>query len=307
MKINNAILSFFWNYFDFFIRFGYCRLGPVSKLMNKILFWDLYSSDFEKLDKIFEDSLTLLKRNNIFIKNKTILEIGPGNSYIIAYNFLILGAKKVILVDKFPRTIKTKRQKEYFEREIEYVSKKYGQTPLFVTNGEINGEYIEFINKNLTETNIKNVDLIFTNSVLEHIKPIKENIWFMSKILNKNGYMLHNIDLRDHYNFNKPFFLYKYSDRVWTNFLTKEGISYTNRLRYDDFVQLFKNRGFKIIWEKKQKEKLVDTKLCSELKNKNKGDLEITFLSVLLQKSTEVIQNPKLIKTDNFMENSQYR
>lgn len=290
MKINNAIISFFWNHFDFIIRFGYCRLGLISKLMNKLLFWKIYSSDFEKLDKIFEDSLTVLKRNNISIKNKTILEIGPGNSYTVAYNFLMHGAKKVILVDKFPRTIKTKRQKEYFEREIEYISKKYGQKPFFVNNGDIDGEYIEFINKDLTltETNIKNVDLIFTNSVLEHIKPIKENIRFMSKILNNKGYMLHNIDLRDHYNFNKPFLFYKYSDRLWNTFLTKEGISYTNRLRYDDFVRLFKNMGLKIIYEKKQEEKLADTKLYSEFKDKNNGNLQITFLSVLLQKSTDV-------------------
>ena len=258
--------------------------------MNKLLFWKIYSSDFEKLDKIFEDSFTVLKRNNISIKNKTILEIGPGNSYTVAYNFLMHGAKKVILVDKFPRTIKTKRQKEYFEREIEYISKKYGQKPFFVNNGDIDGEYIEFINKDLTltDTNIKNVDLIFTNSVLEHIKPIKENIGFMSQILNESGYMLHNIDLRDHYNFNKPFLFYKYSDRVWNNLLTKEGISYTNRLRYDDFVQLFKDMGLKIIYEKKQEEKLADTKLYSEFKDKNNGNLQITFLSVLLQKSTDV-------------------
>jgi len=170
--------------------------------MNKLLFWKLYSSDFEKLDRIFEDSLTILKRNNISIKDKTILEIGPGNSYMIAYNFLMHSAKKVIQVDKFQRTIKTKRQKEYFKREIEYVSKKYGQKPFFVNNG--------------------------------------------------------NMDL-------------------------------------------------KIIYEKKQKENLADAKLCSEFKDKNKEDLQITFLSVLLQKSSDAIQNPQLIKNDNSMKNSQYR
>lgn len=151
------------------------------------------------------------------------------------------------------------------------------------------------------------MDLIFTNSVLEHIKPVKENIWFMSKILNNSGYMLHNIDLRDHYNFNKPFLFYKYSDWVWDNLLTKEGLSYTNRLRYDDFVQLFKNMGFKIIYEKTQKENLADTKLCSAFKGKNKKDLEITFLSVLLQKSIEGIPNLQLTMANNSMKKSQHR
>lgn len=284
MKINNAVLSIFWNHLDFFIRFGYCRLWSISKLMNKLLFWKLYSSDFEKLDKTFEGGLTILKRNNLSIKGKTILEIGPGNSYMIAYNFLMHGAKKVILVDKFQRIIKTKRQKEYFEKEIEYISKKYGQKPFFVTNGDIDGEYIEFINKDLTETNIKNVGLIFTNSVLEHIKNVEENIAVMSKILNLGGYMYHNIDLRDHYNFNKPFLFYKYEDSTWNKYLTKEGISYTNRLRYDDFVRLFKDRSLKIIYERTERCKLNQDKMSSRFKNKSKKDLEITNLSILLRR-----------------------
>ncbi|ODS35024.1 hypothetical protein BEH94_03720 [Candidatus Altiarchaeales archaeon WOR_SM1_SCG] len=285
MKINNSIISFFWNNFDFLVRFWYCKLGPISRLINKLLFWKLYSSDFERLDKVFEDNFAILKKNNVSVESKTILEIGPGNSYIIAYNFLMHGAKKVILADKFPRIIETKKQKEYFKREIDYISRKYGKKPFFLGNGEIDGRYIEFINKDITETDIKDVDLIFTNSVLEHVKNIEENIKYMSKILNNNGYVLHNIDLRDHYNFNKPFLFYKYSDRIWNNLLTKEGISYTNRLRYDDFIGLFKNAGLETIHEKIERCKLNQKKLSSKFKSKNKRDLEITNLRILLKKA----------------------
>ena len=90
----NAVISFFWNNFDFFIRFGYCKLGPLSKLLNKLLFWKLYASDFKKLDMVFEDSFNILKRNNVTVDDKTILEIGPGNSYITGYNFLMNGSRK---------------------------------------------------------------------------------------------------------------------------------------------------------------------------------------------------------------------
>ncbi|MFC1926564.1 class I SAM-dependent methyltransferase [Chloroflexota bacterium] len=288
MKVNSAIISLFWNRFDFLIRFGYCRLGFLSKLFNRLLFWKLYSSDFEKLDKIFEDSLDILKKNNISIKDKTILEIGPGNSYIVAYNFLMHGAKKVVLIDKFPRITKTKRQREYFKREIDYIAKKYGQKPFFInSNEEIDTKYLQLIEGELIEANIQKADLIFTNSVLEHIKQMQESIWSMSSILNNNGYMLHNIDLRDHYNFNKPFLFYKYSDWTWNVILTKEGISYTNRLRYGDFVQLFQNAGLKTVFEKKRNEDLAATKLCSSFRDKSKESLEVTFLSVLLQKSTD--------------------
>ena len=99
--------------------------------------------------------------------------------------------------------------------------------------------------------------------------------------------MLHNIDLRDHYNFNKPFLFYKYSDWVWDNFLTKEGISYTNRLRYDDFINIFKKYGFETIYEKTEKCELSKTRLSQRFKDRNKRDLEVTHLTILLRKVDE--------------------
>lgn len=285
MKIDNKYAGFIWNYFDYYARFAYCRLGWISKLMNKILFWTLYSTDFKVLDEKFEKTKQILNDQNISIKGKTILELGPGNTYINAYNFLMLGAKKVILVDKYPRLIETDKQKEFFEKEIEYIAKKYGPKLPFIEDGEIDSKYVQFIDKDLTEANIRNIDFIFSNSVLEHIKSVEDNIRAMSLCLNKNGYMLHNIDLRDHYNSNTPFLFYKYSDKIWNKYLTKEGISYTNRWRCDDFVKTFREYGFKTIYEKKTKAHLDNIKLDNKFALKRKSDLEITILYLLLQKS----------------------
>jgi len=281
MEVNNRFLSFFWNNFDYLIRFIYCK---SSFLSSKLLFWKLYSSDFKCSDDIFENVLSILQRNKISLKDKTVLELGPGNSYINAYNFLFHGAKKVVLVDKFPRIIKTKKQKEYVTKELEFIKRKYGKAPFFVKAETLDPKYLEYIPKELTETNLDSVDFIYSNSVLEHVKNVERNIESMSKILNLRGYMYHNIDLRDHYNFNKPFLFYKYEDSTWDKYMTKEGVSYTNRLRYDDFVDLFKKYGFEIIYEKTKKQKLNQKKLSSRFRNKSKDILEIANLSVLLRR-----------------------
>lgn len=282
MEMNNKILSFFWNNFDHLVRLMYCRTGFLGNKINKVLFWKLYSSDFKFLDNIFEDTLLALRRNKISLKDKTVLELGPGNSYINAYNFLAHGAKEVVLVDKFPRIIKTKQQKKYFDDELEFISKKYGKNPVFIE--DLCKTRIEFISKELAETNLENIDFIFSNNVLEHLKFIEENVAYMSKILKQGGYMYHNIDLRDHYNFNKPFLFYKYEDSAWNKYYTKEGISYTNRLRYSDFIDLFEKYRFKISFERTKRQKLNQKKLSSEFRNKCKEDLEITYLGVLLKK-----------------------
>jgi hypothetical protein len=280
MKIKNNLIGFFYNRFDFVIRFLYCKMPFISKL----LFWKLYSSDFKKLDNNFKDMKNLIYSSNYSFKNKVCLEIGPGNSYINAYNLLMNGAKKVILVDKFPRYIKTKKQKQFFDKELNYIKKKYSKKDLlFIKNKKIDNKYIEFIPKDLIEANLKEkVDFVYSISVFEHIKEVEKNTRKLSEIIKNNGLMYHYIDMRDHYNFNNPFLFYKYSDKIWNKYLTKEGVSYTNRLRYDDYVHLFKKYEFELLKEEKERFNFERKKI--DKKFKSKENINIGILRLLLKK-----------------------
>jgi hypothetical protein len=98
MRVENKFIEPIYNKLDFPIRFLYSHLPFLSQ----ILFWKLYSSDFKALDEKYEQMKQFAPDFKKFIKDKVCLELGPGNSYINAYNLLLDGAKKVILVDKFP-------------------------------------------------------------------------------------------------------------------------------------------------------------------------------------------------------------
>lgn len=282
MKVSNKYISFFFNNFDFLIRFLYCRIP----FLRRLLFWQLYSSNFKELNRQFKQIERVLKKYKINLQGKVVLEIGPGNSYINAYNFLVLGAKKVILVDKFPRLTNSKKQKLFLQQELAFFKQTHKLKNLFfIKNGKINPRYINFIADDLNNLNLKNIDFIYTNSVLEHVKNIKEIIKTMKRFLRKEGYMYHQIDMRDHYNFDNPFLFYKYPDIIWNKFLTKEGISYTNRWRYDDFIKIFEKYNFKKVWEKKKRKKfLPSVKLAKRFRKKRKENLEIIELKILLKK-----------------------
>lgn len=215
------------------IRFLYCRAPIVSNIISKIITKKIYTWDFIKHNELFFDKMiNVFQKNNIQIKDKIILELWPWNSYINAFNFLMQWAKKVYLVDKFPRIIENENQKNELKREIEYIKNKYQVEKLDFIDEDlnINSDYIEFLKKDLTEiTEIEKIDIIISKSVLEHIKNIEKNIEKMWYIINKWWIMYHHIDMRDHYNFNKPFLFYKYSETVWNNLMTKEWLSYTNR------------------------------------------------------------------------------
>jgi SAM-dependent methyltransferase len=281
MQVNNRIIAAVWNNIDFLIRFFYCRIGFFSKLF----FWQIYSSNPQSLDIVFTDMLNVFKKYNIPIENSTIVEIGPGNSHILAYNFLMLGAGKVILIDKYPRLINSGTQKEYVKNEINYIKEKYDKDPPFIANDLVDDRKLAYIPLELTEVTFENVDIIYSNNVLEHIKNIDLNIKSMVRILKSGGYLYHNIDLRDHYNFNEPFLFYKYEDSVWENYLTREGVSYTNRLRYDDFTRIFKENGFEVIYYQTKKQEVAIKKLSSKFKNKSSESLQTTNLSILLRKN----------------------
>lgn len=285
MEIKNKYISFLFDVLDMPIRFMYTQLGTASKIINSLFFWKLYTSNSQKLDDQFEKLLDILHQNHITISRKVVLEIGPGNSYINAYNFLMNGAKKVVLIDKFPRHFKNKHQQKFLQQELNFIKTKYRQNSLFFLNkkGNLKKEYIKFISKDLVKIKGLSANFIYSISVLEHIKDVVGNIRKMTEILQPKGYMYHKIDLRDHYNFNNPFRFYKYSDYIWNNYLTKEGFSYTNRWRYDDFIIEFKKNNLDII-----KEKFIKFKLNKKLKVDKKfngyKNLDIGIINILLQK-----------------------
>ena len=273
------------NKFDFLIRFLYCRVPLLSSGIHKLLFWKLYISDYEALDAKFEKIKQVFADSNISFKNKVILELGPGNSYLNAYNFLLNGAKKVILVDKFPRQLHSKRQRNYFKEELEFITNKYDKQSLVFLNssGKLESKYIEFIDKDLADIENIVADIIYSVSVLEHVRNPGRLIRQASEILSANGCMYHHIDMRDHYNFARPFLFLRYSDYVWNTFLTKEGLSFTNRYRYTDFRKLFEYYGLAITWEEKRRFDLENT----EVHNKFKGltDLDVGIWDVVLEKN----------------------
>lgn len=283
MLVRNKQLNSLLNRSDFLVRFFRCHTPILSKSFGNLAFWKLYSSNFEAVDSNYERLKKGLLENGFDFQDKTCLEHGPGNTYINAYNFLASGARDVILVDKYPRRKNKKRQKAFIDDEIAYICKKYNIDKakfLELTSGKIN-----FIAKDLREVNTAEIDLIYSNSVLEHVKDIEGNVKRMASILNKGGYMAHVIDMRDHYNFDNPFLFYKYPDEIWEKYLAKEGISYTNRLRYDDYRKLFVENGFSILSVDITKYPFfADSKLSEKFKKKNKDVLAIGVARFILKK-----------------------
>lgn len=97
------------------------------------------------------------------------------------------------------------------------------------------------------------VDLVYSHAVLEHVP--EQVVYDISleaqRILKSTGVAYHLIGLHDHYvKFDKKItkvnFL-KYPEYLWA-FFVKNNISYHNRLRERQFLDIFKKCGAKVIW-----------------------------------------------------------
>jgi hypothetical protein len=95
-------------------------------------------------------------------------------------------------------------------------------------------------------------DVFYSNNTLEHIPgaDIKMILEESKRILNPGAIHLHRIDFSDHFShidqsISSCNFL-KYSDRLH-NLIAGNQFTYHNRLRVNDFIEIFESSGYKII------------------------------------------------------------
>ena len=99
------------------------------------------------------------------------------------------------------------------------------------------------------------IDLVISNAVLEHVPA--ETIWALTResrqLLRNSGIAYHFIGLHDHYailsdKLSNVNFL-KYPQWLWSLFVLND-ISYHNRLREKQFLEIFSACGASVIWLK---------------------------------------------------------
>ena len=289
----SIILRCLYNKSDCIIRFFYTQIPIVRNIIRKILFWKIYKSDFNQIDDIFIELDDTFNQYGMTFKDKQIVELGPGNSIALALNCLCNGAQKYQMVDKYPRIFKNDKQKESILEQIAYFENKYSHNLNDFVNKitlKFNQEKLTYVKnsvEDLRTISSDSIDLILSISVFEHVKDVETSFQEMNRILKMDGVMYHKIDLRDHYNFDNPFKFLKYSDFLWNNFLTKEGFSYTNRLRVDDFEDVLAKHGFEIVeLDKVIFEGVLPDKcrLNGRFRNKDDDDLQVIGMTILAKK-----------------------
>jgi SAM-dependent methyltransferase len=114
--------------------------------------------------------------------------------------------------------------------------------------------YFAPVDGRATGLKLDSIDLVYSNSVLEHVPPevicglMEESF----RVLKPGGLVLHNVGCNDHYAFFDKSISFvnflQYGEREWR--IWNNPIQYQNRLRAPEFVDLAIQAGFEIIGKK---------------------------------------------------------
>lgn len=190
------------------------------------------------------------------VRDKTVIEIGPGDAIPLGLLFLGAGAKQYVVVDRFLGNVSNASAKHLYRALIEAAPEKLHQG--WQEKGLDPYQYpwleaadssprIKLIPKSIEETDLEESDrgdIIVSFNVIEHLSDVTHAFGKMAEILKPGGSMLHRVDYGPHgYGQENPLKFLTLSSRVWRLMGSNRG--WPNRLRHSQVVQALENSGFK--------------------------------------------------------------
>jgi len=256
-----------------------------------------------------------LHQYNIPIEGKIFFEVGTGHNAIIPVGFFLSGAKRVVTVDLYRRLDNDimKSSLFYLAKNRNFIKSLYSD----ITNPTIINERLDLLSEywsaprqfikmaniqylapaDAANTNLLNnsIDYHISINTLEHIQyEVIRNIFFEAKrILKDSGIAIHFIDMSDHFehqdkSISKINFL-RFSDNEWS-YVAGNQFAYCNRLRVNDYLNLFNELKFNIV----HIEKIIDENSMNKIQDGFKinkkfnsyklEDICTTSLKIMLRK-----------------------
>jgi SAM-dependent methyltransferase len=225
-----------------------------------------------------------------FLKDKVLLEIGPGQDFGLQLLLLGFGAKKVLLVDKYLGQWRDNYHSLVYKRllskaEIEFPEVDFSQLKEVIHRGSHQIEGLELHHVGLENVNLidsNSVDISFSNACFEHLLYSAKAIKQLARISKVGGLGFHQIDFRDHRNYDRPLEFLTFSKFGFEIILRLSNCCFGNRLRRKDFTALFTKNGFNVTFEADiyADEAYVDEVLERSIsKFRNMSKKEISILS----------------------------
>lgn len=256
----------------------------------------------DKILPVLATLLALLQSAGRELRDAVVLELGPGQTPDLLFAALLFGARKTIGLDVTRYLQDDLLHLDQYEATRRWVREALRQGALpasegfqperyagrpSIPDGELTYHLYDGVRCPVEDGT---VDVIWSKSVLEHVKAPVKLVEEMARILRPGGLMCHIIDLRDHTTFeNGRDWLrgIRYSPFLW-NLMLSHRTTWTNRLRAPQWEGVFAHAGLRLIRRETVRQPLhadfSRAKLPPQFASFTDEELQIAWLHVAYQK-----------------------
>lgn len=248
---------------------------------------DFFKETIQRAYRIYDKIMKRIKDQdkNYSLKNKIILEFGPGSNLLLPIIFLLNGAKKVYLIDKYKRIYDNYFNLQLFNQFLNSINKDREN----IDFDKLKKKIVYFPDnpfESFNKLKKNSIDILFSYAVLQYIYKLENAITRINLLLKNNGYTYHQVDLRDLTHIKDSAYLnfLKFSPWVW------KIIGNTNQYRYNYYINLFKKYNFEIINSVYMKTKeynkidIIKNSFHKRYRNLSNEELSIIGFNILAKK-----------------------
>lgn len=165
------------------------------------------SASVDYINAVFRDFLLYGGLTDEKLRDKRILELGPGDNVGVALRFVACGAREVICLDKFYSTHDVGHERNIYlelRKQLPEKERRDFDAAVQLENGlEFNKEKIRYVYGTGAQDaeavlQGRRFDLVISRGVIQEVYETDRAFAAMDKLLVPGGMMLHKIDLRDY-------------------------------------------------------------------------------------------------------------
>lgn len=184
-----------------------------------------YYSDWKTYGEgVFAKHVDALNAFGFSIDGRDVLEIGPGPSLWAVYLCRTKGARTATAIDVRDCLVEGGGPAGALS-QIRYL------VPCSAENVSLPAE---------------SLDLVYSQAALEHVRVPKKVVSEQWRLLRPGAYVSHQIDTRNHLDFEHPTDHLDIPEVVW-RMMTSNRSVYTNRYSIEEWIALFADQGFEIL------------------------------------------------------------
>jgi SAM-dependent methyltransferase len=229
------------------------------------------------VDRCFDYLQCMFRSAGFDPRGKEIVEVGSGRFARLGLRLLKAGAARVRAMDLSAVPLSDPRHQAILRRDLEQLSlgpEVLGRLEVVTTDASASDR-----------AKPASADLVFSISVLEHVRDPAALYRQCRDWLVPGGVMIHSVDFRDHDDFSKPFEMLKYPESAWRRFFDPPGGCHLNRLRMGDHVAAAQSAGFeevRAIPLEVAHEKLAADRSTLDAQFAGRSDEDLATLSALV-------------------------